>query len=258
MNKKSKEKNVRFSMVELFCIVIILGLILLMIFDRFFLLFGVNTSDSISMESIATKAAEDYYKKHQDSLPKNIGESSTISLKELKEKHYINDEDFISNKKNCMKYSYVRSYRLNDKECTYICYLYCGNETPDDSLIVPSPFIQISFSDEDGEKISSTDFEKVLDSRFMIEVNGGETRGGTLLAIDYYSFTIRVKTSSEERDKEYYSGLLYTNHYGHLKFMKKLSDYVRLDAATAITITVKAQNIVGGIQEVSLSSSLKH
>ena len=38
--------------------------------------------------------------------------------------------------------------------------------------------------------------------------------------------------------------------------MKKISDYMNMSQATSISITVKVVTVVGGIQEVSLSSSI--
>lgn len=258
MVKPTKQERARFSIVELLCLVVIVGLILFMAFNRLIPFFKVKADDMVSLEALITKAANDYYQKHGDYLPKNIGESSNISLQDLKKENYLKEDIYNLEHDSCMTNSYVRSYRLNDQECTYHVYLYCGDETPPEVEMIPNPSVSLSFSNDDGEEIDSNDFESVINSSFMIDINGGQTRGGTPLAIDYYSFTISVLTdSAEETANVYHSGNLYTNRYNHLKFMKKIYDYMKLDHATSVSITVKVVNVVGGIQEVSLSSSLK-
>ena len=255
MKEPTKEERARFSIIELLCLIVIVGLILFMTLNHYL---KVRVDDTVSLEAIITKAAEVYYQEHPDRLPKNIGESQNINLKDLRDLHYLKQDIYSLYDESCMPYSYVRTYRLTENECTYHVYLYCGDEIPPESEVVPSPTIKLSFSDEDGEEISNKDFNQVENASFLIDINGGETRGGTLLAIDHYSFTISVLTNSDtEQAKVYHSGVLYTNRYEHLKFMKKISDYMKMEDATSISISVKVQNVVGGFQEVSLSSSLE-
>lgn len=251
-----KEKN-RFSIVELLCLVVIVGLILFMAFNRLLPFFKVKADDTVSLEATITKAADAYFQKHFDRYPKNIGESSNVSLLDLKKEKFLKEDIYNLEHDSCMTNSYVRSYRLNENEYTYNVYLYCGDESPNEIELVPAPSIQLSFSNDDGEEINSNDFDSIKDAAFMIDINGGQTRGGTLLAIDYYSFTISVLNDSDsEKANVYHSGILYTNRYDHLKFMKKITDYMNMNQATSISITVKVVNVVGGMQEVSLSSSL--
>ena len=255
--KLTKKVKNRFSIVELLCLVVIVGLILFMAFNRLLPFFKVKADDTVSLEATITKAAEAYYRKHYDRYPKNIGESSNVSLLELKKEKFLKEDIYNLNHDSCMTYSYVRSYRLNDDEYTYNVYLYCGDESPGEIELVPNPSIKLSFSNDDGEEMNPSDFESIKNSSFMIDINGGQTRGGTLLAIDYYSFTIStINDSDNEKANIYHSGILYTNRYDHLKFMKKISDYMNMSQATSISITVKVVNVVGGIQEVSLSSSI--
>ena len=249
-----KEKN-RFSIVELLCLVIIIGLILFMSFNHLLPFFKVKADDTVSLEADIIKIADDYYKNHFDKYPKNIGESSNVSLLDLKKENFLKHDIYNLDHDSCMTYSYVRCYRLNDDEFTYHVYLYCGDESPSDIELVPTPSIKLSFSNDDGEEMDSKDFESIKKASFMIDINGGQTRGGTLLAIDYYSFTISVLTDSDsEKANVYHSGILYTNRYDHLKFMKKINDYMNTNNAISISITVKVVNVVGGIHEVSLTS----
>ena len=88
----------------------------------------------------------------------------------------------------------------------------------------------------------------------MVDINGGQSIGGTLLPIDYYSFSIRATSMEDGNTNVYQSGILSANRYNHLKFMKKISDYVNTDNIISISVTVRVQNTVGGIREVTISS----
>ncbi len=253
MTKKVKKEKFHFTIIELICLVVIVGLLLFMVFNQFLSYFNGLREDKVTeLETTINKAAENYFQEHSELLPKNIGDSNNIDVLTLEKEKYLKNDEFEDN--SCKKNSYVKIYRLNKSEYTFLTYLYCGEDKVPEVESIPAPDINLSFSDDDGNEIGKNHFDLILNSSFMVDINGGQSIGGTLLPIDYYSFSIRATSMEDGNTNVYQSGILSANRYNHLKFMKKISDYVNTDNIISISVTVRVQNTVGGIREVTISS----
>ena len=256
MGRSNSKDKIHFTNFELLFLIFIIGLILFMIFNYLIPTFMVRVDQSADIDYKLTKAAEDYYSDHRELLPKAIGESVNISLHDLRISKYLKEDIYNSNEESCMNNSYVRVYHFNENEYSYLAYLYCGNDKVSEVENIPVPKIKLSFADEDGGIINPSNFLLVKNSSFLIDIQGGQSLGGTIIPIDFYYFTIQVESNSSDIVNTYSSGTLYTNQNDHLKFIKKISDFMNMEDATSITIMVRAQNVVGGVFEVTLSSDL--
>ena len=151
-----------------------------------------------------------------------------------------------------MKNSYVRVYKLNTKEYTYLPYLYCGNDEIPDVEELPTPSVKILFIDGKDETSNNLIFNNIHESRFYIEMNGGEDSFGRQIELDTYEITISATTKSNPTLKEYYSsGVINANKQTTYTMDQKIVNYVKTVDATSISIVVKATNTLGGVVEVT-------
>ena len=80
----------------------------------------------------------------------------------------------INNSKNesCMENSYVRIYKLNNNEYSYLPYLYCGSEEVKEEVLL-TPVAKILFIDGKDENDNSLIFNNINESRIYVELDGG-------------------------------------------------------------------------------------
>ncbi len=248
-----KNKKHGFTLVELICAIIILGLLITMS------IIAVNNTieksrvdNKLTQEKLLIKACESYIFDNKDKAPKAIGDSVNISLKSLKDKHYLTEDIKNSNNESCMINSYIRVYKLNNREYTYLPYLYCGKDNVNGIEEIPSPSVKILYIDGNDENNNNLIFNNINESRIYIEINGGEDTFGRKIEIDTYEITISMRTKTNTDLVEYYSsGVINANKRYTYTLDNKINNYVNATDATSISVTVRSVNTLGGINEVT-------
>lgn len=243
-----------FTLVELLCAIVILGLLVTMASISIYNVVENSKEESIlKQEKLLKKATESYIQDNSSKAPKAIGDSVNISLKELKSKKYITEDIINSKKETCMDNSYIRVYKLSKAEYTYLSYLYCGGEKVPDIEEIPEPNVKVLFIDGNNENNNNLIFNNKDESRLYLEINGGTTPSGDLIEINNYSMVISMRTTDNSDLVEYYSsGLIDVNRKTNFTLDKKISNYVNFSNATSINVTVTAHNIIGGVKSVTV------
>lgn len=248
--KKAKKG---FTLIELFCIVVILALVIIMVVMGILKVINNSKKDSkLSQEDLLLKACESYINSNKTVAPKVIGDSVNIDLSILRNNNYLTKDIYNSKKESCMKNSYVRVYKLNKNEYTYLPYLYCGNEEKSDVEIVPAPSVKILFIDDNDESNNNLIFNNINESRIYLEIVGGEDSFGRQLEINNYEMTIYVQTkNNDDLVKAYSSGVISANKKYTYTLDQKIINYIDAYNATSINVVVVATNTLGGVSEVT-------
>lgn len=251
-----KKNKKGFTLVELICVIVILGLLItIAVLAISNMVEKSKKSSTLMQERIINKACESYIQENRDKAPKVIGESVNISLKELKNAKYLNDDIYDANKDSCMKDSFVLVYKRTNTDFSYLPYLYCGDEEVDNEVEIPIPTVKVLFIDDNNSNDSSLIFNNPSTSRIYVEMTGGTTKKGNTLQLDAYRIVISMRTRSNNELKEYYnSGLVHVSDKDSVTIDNKLINYVNMDDATSISVTVIAANTVGGVKEVTSSA----
>ena len=171
-------KKKGFTLVELLATIIILGLLVTIayvsvtsILDR------GNDSYYESQENMLVLAGREYFADHRSELPKEIGDTSTVTLETLIKEKYIDSikdkDENVCDEKN----SGVTAQKITDRDFQYYGILACGNYTTESDKAKPT----ISFNP--NKKISEdpitvtmkiTDNEEVQSYRYVITKDGEE------------------------------------------------------------------------------------
>lgn len=243
MNHKFKG----FTLVELLCAIVILGV--LSIAAIVAVTKVVNTAkedEEATQEQLLVKACESYIQNKKEDAPKAIGDASYISIQKLSNSNYLKED--IS---GCMRNSYVRVYKLSTNEYMYTPYVYCGKDKVNDVEEIYEPTINMYFVDENKD---NKVFEDLENAYIYMDITGGTTKGGNPISIDKYNYTISVKDVHGEEIELYESEEINANRKNNLNLKEKLSDYVKLDNATYISINITVKNVIGGIKEVTTTT----
>ncbi len=248
-----KDKKHGFTLVELICAIVILGLLITMSVIAVTKTIEKSKVDSkLAQEKLLNKACESYIYDNKDKAPKAIGDSVNIDLKTLKDKHYLTEYIKNSNNESCMNNSYIRVYKLNKREYTYLPYLYCGKDKVKEVEEVVEPDIKILFIDGNDENNNNLIFNNINESRIYIEINGGEDSFGRQIEIDTYEITISMRTKNNPDLVDYYSsGVVNANKRYVYTLDNKINNYVNATDATAISVKVRAINTLGGVNETT-------
>ena len=249
--KKNKKPTV--SLVELICAIVILSLLIIMAIVAVYKEEEKSKEDSkLAQEESIIKACERYILKNSNDAPKVIGDSVKIKLDTLKERRHLLEDIYNSKKENCMENSYVRVYKLNQSEYSYLPYLYCGDEEIPEVEEIPEPDTKILFIDGKNENSNSLIFNSIHESRIYIEIEGGEDSFGRQIEIDNYEINIYMKTKTNpDLVKSYSSGIIDANRKHIYTIDKKIMSYVNANDATSISVVVRATNVLGGVSEVT-------
>jgi prepilin-type N-terminal cleavage/methylation domain-containing protein len=250
MKKKNKHG---FTLVELICVVIIVGLLITVsVFGISRLIEKSKIDSKLAQEKLLIEACESYIEDNKDKAPKAIGDSTRIELGALYDYKYITEDILNSKRESCLDNSYVRIYKLNKKEYTYLPYLYCGDDKVDEVEKVPSPTVKLLFIDDNNENNNNLIFNNIEQSRIYLEMVGGEDSFGRQLELDTYSITISMRTKNSPELEEYYSsGIVNANRRTNHTIDNKIINYVDAYNATSIEVKVVATNILGGVTEVT-------
>lgn len=249
--KKSKKHG--FSLIELLCIILIVGLLLTMCILAVFKMIDDSKKDSkLSQVELINKACQSYISNNKSLAPKTVGDSTNVSFKVLKEEKYLISDIYNSNNESCMEKSYVRVYKLNSKEYTYLPYMHCGKESIPEVEEVVTPTVKILFIDGKEENNNNLIFNNINESRIYIEMDGGKDSFGRDIELYTYEMTISMKTKSNPKLTEYYnSGVISANKKYTYTIDQNIVSYVRASEATSINVVVKATNVLGGVSEVT-------
>ena len=241
-----------FTMVELLCAIVILGVLAIAAVVAVTKVVNTAKEDEEAVqEQILVKACESYIQKKKESAPKSIGDVSYISIKDLNEGKFLENDILNSNGESCMKNSYVRVYKLSDTEYMYTPYLYCGNDKVNEVEEIYEPTISMYFV---GEGNDNKIFDDLENAYIYINMTGGTTKGGNLIAIDSYTFSISVKDVHGDEIDHYNSSDIDANRRNNLNLKEKLVNYVSLDNATYISIDIRIKNVIGGVKEVTTTT----
>ena len=249
---ETKKKQVKaFTLVELLGTIVIIGILSAVAISAVSKLIS-NARVSSSEANIKTMkmAAESYVQSNANLLPKNIGEYKNIDINELKQSKYITSDLVDSKGNSCMKYSYVRVYKLSKNEYTYTPYLYCGDETPENTEKGKKPFAILSFSDS----------KVVTKASFSLKIYGDDTKSGDKYIpeteIESYSYSISAKLNKENTPTEIYnSGTLSANRKKSIILNKNFSDYIDVSGVSTFYVEVTVINVTGETYTISSSTS---
>ena len=178
MNRKG------FTLLELLATIIILGLITVVVIGTALPLLNRGSNEYYkNQENMLVLAARDYFADHRSKLPKEIGETATVTLGELIKGKYI---DPIKDKdgNDCDKdKTTVTVQKITNKDYQYYVTLVCGTnkekpiyETEKDNqkpTIAFSPNKE-STKEEINIKMTIKDNKKVASYRYVIEKDGSK------------------------------------------------------------------------------------
>ena len=246
----NKNKKTGFTLVELLCAIVILGILSTIIVYSSYKLIAKTKKDSFdSQERLLIETTKSYIQEERDKAPKVLGESKNITLIELKDKNYLKDDVVDYNGNSCMKNSYVRVYKLDNKDYTYLAYIYCGSDKSDIEE-VPTPTIKVGYRDSKYNNVDEID--SIINSKFYIELTGGISFNGNLLDINKYKYEIFIKNKkNDEYTSIYNSDFIIANRKQNISLVKDFKDYLEDDDIYSLKLKVYTENTVGGVLELS-------
>ena len=105
-------------------------------------------------------AAESYLQANRNLLPKSIGETTIITINNLKEANYLKEDIKDGNGRSCMEKdnsgkdkSYVVVSKKSATKYTYKAYLYCGNDIVPAKEQIATPTINVITHNKDSEPL---------------------------------------------------------------------------------------------------------
>ena len=250
-----------FSLVELLAVIVILGILTAI---------GIGVTTSLtdkarqtgmdSYKSTITMSAQTYLQNNKNLVPKVVGETKKIPVKELRTANYLTEDIKNSKGESCMENSYVRVYKLSNTEYTYTTYLYCGDDEVPDEEAVPKPIITAKFTDSSGE-IENDKLNNVSDAYLFIEITAATAteleqykNQKNHITLDGYSFKIYI-VKNGIRQEAYNSGSLSAGRQEKILINKRLQEYIDVTGVTEVSLEVTANNTLGGIKNVNKSLS---
>ncbi len=252
--KKTNNSNKGFTLIELLAVIVIIGILLAVsITAVIHFIDRAKNEQKTNQEKTLAMAAENYLQDNRSQLPKNIGETTTISINVLKNNKYITEDIKNGNNESCMENSYVTAYKESKTKYIYKAYLYCGKDKVPTEAAKAKPTIKIDFVDSEGNSIDndSSILQKVAEAKFTIAFGGG-TKDGKKLAIDGYSYSILTKVQGESGLREVYSsGTLSANRATDIVVNRdnNLKDYIDISKETTVAIKATVRNVDGGVND---------
>ena len=162
MNKRA------FTLLELLATIIILGLLTTIVIAGILPLLNRGNDEYYqSQEDMIVLAAKDYFTDYRSKLPKEIGETSEVTVKELIEEKYIDPVKDRNNKDCNYEDSKVVVQKISDDEYQYYVTLICETDSYETEEDRTKPVITFS-PNKEGSTNSIKVTMKVTDS---IKVN---------------------------------------------------------------------------------------
>ena len=231
-------KKSGFTLLELLATIIILGLLTTIVIGVILPLLNRGNDEYYkNQENMLVLAARDYFADHRSRLPKEIGETSTVTLKELIEGKYI---DPIKDKEgvDCdLEKSTVVVQKITEKDYQYYVTLVCNgdNDNEEDDPTYESekdkqkPTIVFNPNKESSTnpiniKMIMKDNKGIASYRYVVEKDGSEyydseyqnyttdptinlTEKGTYRITGYAIDTGGNETTKKSREYEIYEGI---------------------------------------------------
>ena len=238
----NRRLRIGFSLVELLAVIVIIGIlstISIVAYSRYI----DKSKDEINNQNrnnliIAAKA---YIHANKSKTPKSIGEVVNVSASTLRELKYLNQEIKDKNGNLCDEKSYVRVYKYDSNNYSYLPYLICGDDVGSDADEY-DPYITILL----GEQFD------IKNHSFGFKIKGNSTESN--VKIMSYSYSISIEQNGN-KSNIFNSGSLSAKGKTTIsKSNLNLLDYINVSNVNEVTITVSAINQYG--LRVSKSSSL--
>lgn len=241
MNLFNKKKgNKGFTLVELLATIVILGILSSMaIAGVSVLIKKAKNSEEEANAKVIQMAAESYLQANKDNAPRSIGECTTVSVADLKNKKFLTDDITNSDSKSCMKNSYVKIFKSSNGEFIYTPYIYCGDAK------------ETTSSKEKMVPIGEIKFSKTTDvnrASFVLNLYGDQnkTKGhyAPSTEIDGYSWSLSVMYEGDTSYTEIYNtGTLSANKAKSLEISENLADYVDISSTTKVKVDYMITNV---------------
>lgn len=246
-----KNKKHRFSLIELICIIVIVALLIIMsIFTTLKTLDKSDKDNKLLQEELIIKACEKYIIKNPSESPKAIGDSANIYISKLIERNYLSENVYYFNNESCVGKSYVRVYKLNNNEYSYLPYINCNNKKVVEEI--PNPSVNMLFIDSNDNSSNNLIFNNINESRIYIDMDGGVDSFGRKIEIYNYEINIFMRTKDNpDLVKSYSSGVVDTNRRYSDTIDKKIMSYINAKDAIEIKVVVRVTNTLGGVGEVT-------
>lgn len=241
MNLFNKKKGNRgFTLVELLATIVILGILSSMaIAGVSVLIKKAKNSEEEANAKVIQMAAESYLQANKDNAPRSIGECTTVSVVDLKNKKFLTDDITNSDSKSCMKNSYVKIFKSSNGEFIYTPYIYCGDaKETSSSKEKMVPMGEIKFS-------KTTDVNR---ASFVLNLYGDQKKSKGHYApsteIDGYSWSLSVMYEGDTSYTEIYNtGTLSANKAKSLEISENLADYVDISSTTKVKVDYMITNV---------------
>ena len=253
-----KNKKHKFSIVELICIIVIVAVLIVMsIFTTLRSLEKTAENTKLDQEKKIIETCERYIIKNPNDAPKAIGSSTNIYFSKLKERNYLTDDIYNSDDSSCMENSYVRVYKLNKDEYSYLPFIHCDkrkNKEKKKKYIdeIPNPIANLLFIDSKDNSSNNLIFNNINESRIYIDIEGGVDSFGRQIEIYNYELTIYMSTKEKPDLVEVYSsGSVDINRRYKDTIDRKIMSYINAKDATEIKAVLKVTNTLGGVSEVT-------
>ena len=174
-----KIKKKGFTLVELLATIIILGLLVTIAYVSVTSILNKgNDSYYESQENMLVLAGREYFADHRSELPKEIGDTSTVTLETLIKEKYI-DPIKDKNEDDCDELkSGVTAQKITDRDFQYYGILECGNYKKVEDKVRPTISFDPNKKTSDGGPISVTmkitDNKEVKSYRYVVTKDGEE------------------------------------------------------------------------------------
>ncbi len=248
MNKKG------FTMFELLAVIIIVGIlsVLVVVGTSRYISQAGNQKSKADRDNIAM-AARLYLQANRELLPRAMGESTIVHVSDLRRTNYLKEDVKDKDGKDCTKLSFVRVYKLDEKDYSYHTYLYCeGDDIPDEPEIPTPQILDFKFNGYgDGSH-----FSNVKNATFSFKLKGD---ADGQLGIYSYKYIIFAKhNDTGELAEVFNSGDLKGGNEAELSITSKtLSNYFDVTGYNSIRINITAINEQGGQSEFNSTGNFK-
>ena len=247
------KKSEGFSLPEVLIVIVILGIVSVIAIPNVTKL--IKRSKTESRESLGRTlemAAKSYAQSNTSSLPKSVGETTTITAKELKRTNYLKEDLVDSDDNSCMNDSVVIVYKPASNDYSYTPFLYCEGDDVPAEITLDKPVITVKLTDAEG---NAFDIAKKNVSIPYVDIDIKGNSSGSIGVDGYiYSISVNYTDFGEEAGtftEIYSSGSIKAGGKKNINIHKKLSEYVDISKVSNVKVKATAYNVIGGFNEGS-------